>query len=63
MTVMTRIMTPGMLILASATIDILADTKYTRPESIGPVTDRFAAASILNKLRTRGYATSPILFV
>ena len=63
MTRVTRIMTPGTLIFASAmVIGILAATKYIRPETIGLIPDGFATASILNKFRTRGTATSPILF-
>ena len=64
MTHMIRIMTPETLIFASAmVIGILTAIKYIRLETIGLVPDGFATASILNKFRTRGTATSPILFV
>jgi len=60
----TRIMTPGTLIFASAmVIGILAATKYIRPETIGLIPDGFAIVSTLKKFRARGFNTpSPILF-
>ena len=64
MTRVTRIMTPGTLIFASALIiGTLTIARYFRPEAIGVVPDGFAIVSTLKKFRARGFnTTSPILF-
>jgi len=65
LTHVTRIMTPGTLIFASAAPTVRpAVVQYIRPEAIGLIPDGFATASILNKFRARGFnTTSPILFL